>query len=255
MRAMQLSGVGTALHEVELPEPRPGQGQVQLQVHACGVCRTDLHIVDGELAEPKLPLVLGHQIVGTVSELGNDVTRFEVGAARRRPVARLDVRPLSLLPLGPREPLRHGALHRLHDRRRLRRGGGGRRALLLPDPGGLPRPTGGAASLCRVDRLSGAAVHGRRGAGRPLRLRRGRAHRLPGRPRGGAAGLRLHAGGRRGDAGVRPLARRRMGGRLRRAAAGGVGRGDHLRSRRRARPHRARRRRQGRQPSSAPEST
>jgi propanol-preferring alcohol dehydrogenase len=79
MRAMQLSGVGTALHEVELPEPRPGQGQVQLQVHACGVCRTDLHIVDGELAEPKLPLVLGHQIVGTVSELGNDVTRFELG--------------------------------------------------------------------------------------------------------------------------------------------------------------------------------
>jgi propanol-preferring alcohol dehydrogenase len=52
---------------------------VRLQVHACGVCRTDLHIVDGELAEPKLPLVLGHQIVGTVLELGPGAARFELG--------------------------------------------------------------------------------------------------------------------------------------------------------------------------------
>ncbi len=79
MRAMVFSGMDTPLTEVDLPEPRPGPGQVQLQVRACGVCRTDLHIVDGELAEPKLSLVLGHQIVGTVSELGRDVDRFEVG--------------------------------------------------------------------------------------------------------------------------------------------------------------------------------
>ena len=79
MRAMVFSGMDTPLTEVDLPEPRPGPGQVQLQVRACGVCRTDLHIVDGELAEPKLSLVLGHQIVGTISELGRDVDRFEVG--------------------------------------------------------------------------------------------------------------------------------------------------------------------------------
>jgi alcohol dehydrogenase, propanol-preferring len=79
MRTMLFSGVGAPLQEVELAEPTPGPGQVRLQVHACGVCRTDLHIVDGELAAPKLPLVLGHQIVGTVAELGRDVTRFDVG--------------------------------------------------------------------------------------------------------------------------------------------------------------------------------
>jgi propanol-preferring alcohol dehydrogenase len=62
-----------------LPQPVAGPGQVRLRVHACGVCRTDLHIVDGELAEPKLPLVLGHQIVGTVLELGPRVTRFTPG--------------------------------------------------------------------------------------------------------------------------------------------------------------------------------
>jgi len=60
----------------ELPEPQPGAGQVLLEVAACGICRTDLHIVDGELTEPKLPLVPGHQIVAHVVEGGE---RFEAG--------------------------------------------------------------------------------------------------------------------------------------------------------------------------------
>jgi propanol-preferring alcohol dehydrogenase len=76
MRAMLFTGVGEPLHEAELPRPRPAPGQVLLRVSACGVCRTDLHIVDGELARPKLPLVLGHQIVGTVVEGGD---WFELG--------------------------------------------------------------------------------------------------------------------------------------------------------------------------------
>ena len=76
---MVFTGVGEPLQEVELPPAKLGPGEVRLQVHACGVCRTDLHIVDGELAEPKLPLVLGHQIVGTVSELGPGAARFELG--------------------------------------------------------------------------------------------------------------------------------------------------------------------------------
>jgi propanol-preferring alcohol dehydrogenase len=66
MRAMLLDRPGQPLREAELPEPQPGPGQLLVRVHACAVCRTDLHIVDGELTRPKLPLVLGHQIVGTV---------------------------------------------------------------------------------------------------------------------------------------------------------------------------------------------
>jgi propanol-preferring alcohol dehydrogenase len=67
------------LRPAELPEPAPGPGQVQLAVHACGVCRTDLHILDGDLAEPKLPLVMGHQIVGTVRAAGKGAERFAPG--------------------------------------------------------------------------------------------------------------------------------------------------------------------------------
>jgi propanol-preferring alcohol dehydrogenase len=57
---------GTTLEPKEVPDPEPGPGEILIEVSACGVCRTDLHIVDGELAEPKLPLILGHQIVGRV---------------------------------------------------------------------------------------------------------------------------------------------------------------------------------------------
>jgi alcohol dehydrogenase, propanol-preferring len=67
------------LRLAELPDPEPGPGQVLLSVAACGVCRTDLHIVDGELSEPKLPLVPGHQIVGTVAGVGKGAGRFAVG--------------------------------------------------------------------------------------------------------------------------------------------------------------------------------
>jgi alcohol dehydrogenase, propanol-preferring len=73
MRAMILTAAGEPLREANLPPPAAGPGQIALDVHACGVCRTDLHIVDGELTEPKLPLVLGHQIVGTVAETGEGV--------------------------------------------------------------------------------------------------------------------------------------------------------------------------------------
>ncbi len=76
---MVLERQGKPLRPAELPEPEPGPGQVLLSVAACGVCRTDLHIVDGELGEPKLPLVMGHQIVGTVSGVGEGAVRFECG--------------------------------------------------------------------------------------------------------------------------------------------------------------------------------
>ncbi|HZC12678.1 MAG TPA: alcohol dehydrogenase catalytic domain-containing protein, partial [Thermoleophilaceae bacterium] len=66
MRAMVLEAQGGPLHERELPDLEPGPGELLLEVAACGVCRTDLHILDGELPDPKLPLVQGHQIVGRV---------------------------------------------------------------------------------------------------------------------------------------------------------------------------------------------
>jgi propanol-preferring alcohol dehydrogenase len=79
MRAMVLETPGAALKLMGLPVPNPGPDQVLLRVHACGVCRTDLHILDGELHKPKLPLILGHQIVGTVVGLGESVRRFNLG--------------------------------------------------------------------------------------------------------------------------------------------------------------------------------
>jgi propanol-preferring alcohol dehydrogenase len=79
MRARVLERQRLPLRLAELPEPTPGTGQVPLEVRACGVCRTDLHILDGDLAEPKLPLVMGHQIVGVVRAAGEGAERFAVG--------------------------------------------------------------------------------------------------------------------------------------------------------------------------------
>src|SRR5918999_2624323 len=77
---MVLEQPGVPLRELDLPEPEPGPGQVLIEVEACGVCRTDLHVRDGELADPKLPLVLGHQIVGRVaSENGRFARGQRVG--------------------------------------------------------------------------------------------------------------------------------------------------------------------------------
>jgi propanol-preferring alcohol dehydrogenase len=79
MRAMVFNGPGAPLQLMEVPVPRPGPGQVLIRVRACGVCRTDLHIVDGELAHPKLPLIMGHEIVGEVVETGPGVQQFRAG--------------------------------------------------------------------------------------------------------------------------------------------------------------------------------
>lgn len=79
MQAMILEAQGKPLRVAELPIPQPNSQQVLIRVRACGVCRTDLHIVDGELTQPKLPLVLGHQIVGTVAAVGKQVRQFQIG--------------------------------------------------------------------------------------------------------------------------------------------------------------------------------
>ncbi len=79
MQAMVLEASGKPLRAMKVPIPRPGPRQVLIKVNACGVCRTDLHIVDGELLTPKLPLIPGHEIVGAVIKTGDQVEKFSVG--------------------------------------------------------------------------------------------------------------------------------------------------------------------------------
>ncbi len=79
MKAMLLRHPRTPLEPADLPVPDPGPGQVRLRVLACAVCRTDLHVIDGDLPSPKLPLILGHEIVGRVEALGQGAARFRVG--------------------------------------------------------------------------------------------------------------------------------------------------------------------------------
>jgi len=76
---MLLEKAGRPLRPVELPIPRPAAGQLLIRVRACAVCRTDLHVVDGELTQPKLPLIPGHEIVGMVEQLSEGAGRFKIG--------------------------------------------------------------------------------------------------------------------------------------------------------------------------------
>jgi propanol-preferring alcohol dehydrogenase len=79
MRAMVFDGDSPILREDDVPDPTPGIDQMLIDVHACGVCRTDLHLVDRDLDRPKRPIIPGHEIVGTVAELGAGVRGFAVG--------------------------------------------------------------------------------------------------------------------------------------------------------------------------------
>jgi propanol-preferring alcohol dehydrogenase len=103
MRAMVLDRPNTPLVMRERPIPQPAYGEILIEVAACGVCRTDLHVVDGELPHPKLPIVPGHEIVGRVAALGPGVTGFARGE-----------RCLSVLPVGAGEFVRCPAIHRLY---------------------------------------------------------------------------------------------------------------------------------------------
>ena len=79
MRAMVLEAARRPLQSVERVRPSPGRGEVLVAVHACGVCRTDLHLVDGELPDPRLPVVPGHEIVGTIAACGEGVDEKRLG--------------------------------------------------------------------------------------------------------------------------------------------------------------------------------
>ena len=246
MRAMVLDGARrAAARRPSCRRPEPGPGQVLLRVAACGVCRTDLHVVDGELPDPKLPLVLGHQIVGETR--GRPAARRARGSAGRAASAATAERAREPLRRAPASPATTST---------------------AATPSG-PSPTSASASrspsgygdleaaplLCagligyRALRLAGDAR-----AARALRLRRGGAHRRAGRALGrAAASSRSRAPGDEQAQAVRPLARRRVGRRRRRRPRSSTPRSSSRRpassSPRRSAPSRRA------APSSAPGST
>src|SRR6478752_660725 len=79
MHAMMLKRFGAPLEWTELPDPEPGPGQIRISIAACGVCRTDLHVVDQELAEPRVPIIPGHEIVGRIDAIGAGVEGLRLG--------------------------------------------------------------------------------------------------------------------------------------------------------------------------------
>jgi len=79
MRAMQFHGPGSGLKLSEVAKPEAGPGQVRIRVEACGICRTDLHVLDGDLKDPVLPLIPGHQVVGVVDQIGSGTTALQAG--------------------------------------------------------------------------------------------------------------------------------------------------------------------------------
>ena len=121
MRAMVLHAPGEPLRAETRAVPHPGPEGVLLRVLACGICRTDLHVVDGELREPRLPLVPGHQIVGEVVACGAGVTGFAAGERVGVPWLGGSCGDCELLPAGEENLCDTRALHRLPGRRRLRR--------------------------------------------------------------------------------------------------------------------------------------
>ena len=110
MRAMVLNKPRTPLEWTELPQRHPGPGEIRVKVLACGVCRTDLHVVDGELPDPKSPIIPGHKIVGRIDEIRPGVTGLKMGEQSRHSLARTYRWCLSLYGLENRENLCHDPL-------------------------------------------------------------------------------------------------------------------------------------------------
>ena len=214
MRAMILESPRQPLVARDVPRPTPRPDQLLVRVAACAVCRTDLHVLDGELPDPKLPLILGHEIVGRVEQIGAEVRGFAGRAASGDSVARLDLRRMQILPDESRESVRTRALHRLHDRWRLRGIHRGRRAFLFSHSGRLRRCRGRAVVMRGVDRLPLSAQSRRRAAARDLWFWRRRAHHRASRAAPGSRSFRIYQSGRHRSAGFRAAARRAMGRRL-----------------------------------------
>ena len=139
----------------EVPLPEPGEGEVRVRVSCCAICRTDLHVIEGELPRQRMPVIPGHQVVGVVDRVGPGCRDARGRKPRRHRLAAAHLRRLCVLHDRPREPVRVAAIHGLSRRRRLCRVCRGSRGLRLRDPRGLQRRRCGPPALRRDHRLSG----------------------------------------------------------------------------------------------------
>ena len=206
MRAVVLEQQGQPLKSVTLPDPVPGAGQLLLQVQACGVCRTDLHLRDAEIKAGKLPVVLGHQIVGTTEDgrrVGVPWLGYTDGECR---YCRSDRENLCVNARFTGSDIDGGYAELTVADERF--------CLPLPDElsaeQAAPLLCGGLIGYRALRFTGDAATLG------PVRLRIGRPHDLPGGRPPGARGLRVHATRRRAHAGVRKEPGCHMGRRHRR---------------------------------------
>ena len=161
MQAMVLMKPGAALVWTDLPDGQPGPDEIRIKVTACGVCRTDLHVLDGELPDPKVPIIPGHEIVGRLDAIGLGVEGLRIKPARRRSVAWPHLRHLRVLHAAAGESVRSSTLHRVYSGRRLRDGIHRRRAVCVPPRRGRQRRGARPLALRGVDRLA-IAGHCRR---------------------------------------------------------------------------------------------
>ena len=159
MKAMLLEQIApiesSPLRLTEVPMPEPKAGEVRMKVRCCGVCRTDLHVVEGDLPPQKMPVIPGHQIVGTVDALGPDCVRLRLGQRIGAAWLRWTCGQCRFCTTRTREPLRVGPIHRLSGRWRLCRVRRRARGVRLRDPRPIRRRRSRSAAVCRDHRLSG----------------------------------------------------------------------------------------------------
>ena len=228
MKAMVLNKPRTPLLWTELPDRQPGSGEIRVKVLACGVCRTDLHVVDGELPSPKSPIIPGHEIVGRIDAIGAGVEGLSLGDRVGIPWLGHTCGVCSFCRL-QRENLCDDPLFTGYTR-----DGGFATAAIADARFAFPLgETGSDVSLapllvCRSDRLAFTGHRRRRQKGRALRIRRSRPHHRAGREVAGPIGVWLHAARRPCDTGLCAESRREMGRRIRRDAARAARCCDHL---------------------------
>ena len=228
MFGMVLHEIGRPLVYEELPDPVPGPGELRVRVEACGVCRTDLHVVDGELPDEILPIIPGHEIVGRIDALGPQVEGREIGERVGIPWlgSTCGVCPYCV---SHRENLCDRPVFTGY----TRNGGYATRAIadaryafrLSED---RQRRRACAFALCRPHRLALAKLCGQCKDSRPLWLRGGGSYHRASRAQTGAPGFCLHAPRRRGRAILCLAPRCRLGRKLQRKSARTSRRGDHL---------------------------
>jgi threonine dehydrogenase-like Zn-dependent dehydrogenase len=179
----------------DVPCPQPTGNEVLIRVRTCGICRTDLHLVEGELPRPQSSIIPGHQIVGTVEEKGERSTRFAIGARVGMPWLHRSCGTLRLLRSGGGESVRQCAIYRQHGEWRLCGIHTGTRGLPVRTTRWRERSTSGAPPLRWHYRISVAAPFGcpARRVSRYIRLWRSRSRRDSNCPALENVDLRLHA--------------------------------------------------------------